>query len=512
MNVLVNFFLNLDILLVIRCEWITDVKVYEEELEKKLYVFLKASVYSRFLDFNFGNCLIQGLSDLLLLLLISNLWGISKSQKLFILYLVCNDNKKILFNKLDWRKLLFYVCESCKKLRFFRCCFMGEFYKRFQRILNVNFVLIFYLITTKKYNNYIKPMCIHSRFFSSVLDQLKDKFNKKSRKFESLFPIICSIENIQEAWYDIKSKSGSMIFDGNQVETLNALDFEWFEKTSEKLMLGFYKYKFAKQVHIEKPSKSGRRTLIIGSPRDKIIQMAIFRVLQFIYEGVSVWESTDYDTFKDFVDPIRPLYGADSKRIKIVNNTRVYEIRKWILEPKFSHFSFGFRPNYSPHSSLKLIKYTWSPVWFQSIELIKAFEGVNKNKLISEIEKMIYDPRLIDELRKMICFKVIKNKFGLRFSQDNILFFFLFNIYLSSLDFYVESLKFKYDKENFLVVNSEYRKRIRVDQKKFVDLNYREKAKWVKFNSDKVVVNDINSRASVRVYLELYVDMFIYIL
>ena len=67
------------------------------------------------------------------------------------------------------------------------------------------------------------------------------------------------------------------------METLDGLELKWLEETSKKLLSGFYNYRPATRVYIDKPGKSGKRPLTIGSLRDKIVQRAFLRVFQLIY-------------------------------------------------------------------------------------------------------------------------------------------------------------------------------------------------------------------------------------
>ena len=475
---------------------------------KKALCFLRASVYSRFLDFNFGGDSTQGRSDLLLLSLSPNLWG-KDSLGLLILSWVCNVDIGMVSNEVSWKKPLPFVCESCKGLYLSRYRLGGGLDMKFSRISDVSPVLIFNLNNSFKYNNYTKRLLFTNRYFSSVPSQLKKNFNKKSRKFENILAITCSIENLQKAWYEIKSEASNMTAGSDRMETLDDLELKWFEETSKKLLSGSYKYRPARQVYIDKPGKSCKRPLTIGSSRDKIVQRAFFRVLQLIYEGVSVWELTDFKTYSELVDPNWHSYESFPKRTRTVKGSEIYEIRNWILEPRFSHFSFGFRPNRSAHSALKLIKRIWSPVWFWSADLVKAFDKVNHNRLINEINKTIDDPRLTDELYKMINVEIINLKAldyveGVDTSQGNVLSPFLFNIYLSSLDFYVESLQVKYNREGSTLENPEYRKRTRVDQKKIASLSFRERTNKAKFEKNKVLAEGIESTITVSKPIKIY--------
>ena len=79
-------------------------------------------------------------------------------------------------------------------------------------------------------------------------------------------------------------------------------------------------------------------------------------------------------------------------------------------------------------------------MWFWSADLVKAFDKVNHNRFINEINKTIDDPRLTDKLYGMINVGIINLKAsdyveGVGTPEGNVLSPFLFNIYLSSLDF-----------------------------------------------------------------------------
>lgn len=444
-------------------------------------------MYLRNLDFNLGNGIVQGrLSDSLRLLGSSKTWVKSSS----IFFEESNVNKGILFKKLGWKISLFLL--FVRHIRSLIFLLNGASRVGLIRVScrNLDVSPVFSLYRSNKRSN---RLLYSRRCFSFASFPLKDTYDEKSRKFKNIFPLISSVENLQQAWFEIKSKPGNLTPGGDpEGETLDGLKLDWFKEVSEKLNSGKYKYKPVRRKLIDKPGKKNKRSLTIGSPRDKVVQRAILRIMQQIYEGVSYWEQVDSDSFKKFKDPNCPLYGADFKRIRSEKGAKIYEVRKWVLNPIFYENSFGFRPNRSPHSALKVIKKTWAPiVWFWSADLISAFDKVNHHRLISEIEKIIDDPRLIIELRKMLKAKIINVKhIGsestlLGTPQRNVLSPFLFNIYLTPLDYFISELQNKHNKTGSFFLNPEFRKLTRADQKKFKDLSFRERIKRSKLERDR---------------------------
>ena len=85
----------------------------------------------------------------------------------------------MLSDKLNWKKLLPYIFESRKKLYFSRYRFGGGFEMRVSKLSDVNPVLIFNN-NNLMYNAHSKSSFITYRYFSLILDKLKENFNKKS--------------------------------------------------------------------------------------------------------------------------------------------------------------------------------------------------------------------------------------------------------------------------------------------------------------------------------------------
>lgn len=98
-----------------------------------------------------------------------------------------------------------------------------------------------------------------------------------------------------------------------------------FTTISKKLELGTYKYSFSKKIAVRNRDSSDTKVVVLSNFCDVVIQKAFFRVLQQIYEGVSIWQPVDFDTFKacnnnDNFD------GLVSKRF--FKNKNRYEVKK----------------------------------------------------------------------------------------------------------------------------------------------------------------------------------------
>lgn len=119
----------------------------------------------------------------------------------------------------------------------------------------------------------------------------------------------------------------------------------------------------SRRINIAKRGSLKRRPLTIGNPRDKIIQKAIYLILEEIYENKE----------KFFLDS-----------------------------------SHGFRPNKSCHTALQEIKKTWTAIpWFINIDIKDAFGTINRNILISRLKLKIKDQRLFEILSKMLTANIL---------------------------------------------------------------------------------------------------------
>jgi retron-type reverse transcriptase len=312
----------------------------------------------------------------------------------------------------------------------------------------VSSIFSIFFLKNKRYGGQIKSI----KYYSFTSLDLVKKYDKKTQKFKNLFPLIYNYKNLEQAWLEIKNNSINLT-------NMTILKLNWFKEVSKKLESSTYSYRMSRKVFIPKSEISNSRTLTIISPQDKVVQRAFLRVLQPIYEGVVTWNTVSHKEYEEY-QKFYKIIGRNSRKICDIKGKKTYQIKKWTIKPLFHEDSFGFRPNRSPHLALKKIKETWNPlIWFWSVELIKIFKNINQHKLINEIEKTIDDQKLINELWKMFKAKTIsfsndrestKNIF-----QDGILSPFLFNIFMTPLDYYIKQLQADCEKINFSSNNLE---------------------------------------------------------
>lgn len=160
-----------------------------------------------------------------------------------------------------------------------------------------------------------RRFCSNSSIIDLLCASLK-KLIKVNRNLDCINDkLIYIVSEVLLLSYEIiKNKPGNII-SSNDCSTLNKISSNWFFNANKLLRAGKYVFTPARRVHIPKKRKLNMdnsqkfRLLIVSSPRDKIVQQAMYLVLNAIYE------------------------------------------------PFFLNFSHGSRPNRGNHSALQHIKF-----------------------------------------------------------------------------------------------------------------------------------------------------------
>lgn len=172
---------------------------------------------------------------------------------------------------------------------------------------------------------------------------------------EELMERICLRTNLNRAFKRVKTNGGAPGVDGMTVKEMGSYIKEHKEGILKSLLDGSYCPQEIRGVRIPKP-QGGERQLGIPTVMDRVVQQAILQVLEPIFE------------------------------------------------PRFSDSSYGFRPKRSAHQALKRAKgyvregYTW----VVDIDLEKYFDRVNHDILMSRLERVIGDVRLLKIIRRFL--------------------------------------------------------------------------------------------------------------
>jgi RNA-directed DNA polymerase len=153
--------------------------------------------------------------------------------------------------------------------------------------------------------------------------------------------------NLNEAWKRVRSNRGAPGIDGITIEAFPG----WLASRKEKLIAelkdGSYRPQPLRRVKLPKPN-GGERLLGIPTVLDRLVQQAILQVLQ-------------------------PL-----------------------LDPSFSKYSYGFRPNRSAHQAVyQAQSYIQAGYdWVVDLDLEAFFDRVNHDRLMTRLSHVIADKRL----------------------------------------------------------------------------------------------------------------------
>jgi group II intron reverse transcriptase/maturase len=211
-----------------------------------------------------------------------------------------------------------------------------------------------------------------------------------------LFRLLCSKDLLTVSHNKLKLKLDNWNF-GTDGETLHSFSEDFINKTIREVKTHLFKFKLVKREDVSK--KTFGKSLLLGSFsfRDKVVQQAMLFILEAIYE------------------------------------------------PTFSENSYGFRPRQSHQTSLKEVKHSWFGItWIIEGDIKGCYENMDHHILINILKLKINDERFIGLIWKLLRAGVVEdgitNKAFVGVPRGGILSSLLTNIYLNTLDDFIQKL------------------------------------------------------------------------
>ena len=181
----------------------------------------------------------------------------------------------------------------------------------------------------------------------------------------SLMARIANPNNLTRAFQRVKRNKGAAGIDRMTVEGLHAHLQDYGHKLRQSLLQGEWRPSPVRRVLIPKPD-GGERQLGIPTALDRMVQQAIQQVLQ----------------------------------------------AEW--EPRFSAFSYGFRPNRSAHQAINqaqsYIREGYD--WVVDIDLSKFFDRVNHDRLMNKLAAHTDDKDVLRLIRRFLQSGVMETRTG----------------------------------------------------------------------------------------------------
>ncbi len=185
------------------------------------------------------------------------------------------------------------------------------------------------------------------------LVELAKLSENKDIKLNNLLKLCKDPDLLKLVYNKIKSNLSNMI-EGTSRQTLDGISNNWFDFISNEIGSGRLKINLSRSIEILK-LKGGTRQLSFGNLRDKIIQESIKIILTIIFE------------------------------LLMSNN------------------SHGFRLNKSCHTAIWQIRNNFNSVnWFIKIDILKCFDSILHNLIISQLKKRIDDQGFINLISKVL--------------------------------------------------------------------------------------------------------------
>lgn len=185
----------------------------------------------------------------------------------------------------------------------------------------------------------------------------------KKRKWYSLIDKVYSLPNLLESWYEVRENKGAGGVDRETIEEFERSLNQNLKELHRLLKERRYTPSPVRQVLIPKPNSGDLRPLGIPTVRDRVIQQAIKRIIEPIFEA------------------------------------------------KFKDVSYGYRPNRGAREAIqKCNEYIDSGYrWVVDADMASFFDTVNHKLMMKALNEEIADGTLLDLIERFLKSGVMKN-------------------------------------------------------------------------------------------------------
>ena len=243
-----------------------------------------------------------------------------------------------------------------------------------------------------------------------------------NKKCINLSNIMSDSNFLIASWARIRFNHGSLTLDFSK-KTLDGIPLSWFEETSNTMLNGVFQFSPFRLSNFSKQDEK-KQSLIIPSPRDKIVQEAMHFLLMLVFEN------------------------------------------------DFNKNSHGLVSGSDRHTALNQIKVQFAKAnWFIDGNINQQFFSLDHQILVNLLKTKIDDQAFIDLIYKYLKVGYTKSldltiiSLNRRICQGDVLYSILANIYITPFDTWVESFLIpKYTKGKIKKANSTYTEMIRCGQ------------------------------------------------
>jgi len=228
-----------------------------------------------------------------------------------------------------------------------------------------------------------------------ILEIVK-KWGEQGQPLHRVYRKLCDRELFLAAYGKLYANRGATTAGTDLTDTVDAMSLARIDKIIEQLKTGNYLWKPVRRTYVKKRS-GGQRALGLPGWNDKLVQEVIRMILEAYYE------------------------------------------------PRFSKYSYGFRPGRGCHTALLDIHRHWNGTkWFIEGDIEGCFDNIDHKLILELLERDMPDSRFLNLIQAMLEVGYMEDwQYHQSYSgvpQGGVISPILSNIVLNELDGYVETV------------------------------------------------------------------------